>query len=83
MNRTDAGWLIQPPEEAEAALREGQWNTMRIRAVGDEVTTWLNGLQMVHIEDELIGDGSGSIALQIHDGGGIRVRWRNIMIRRL
>ena len=56
---------------------------MRIRAVGDEVTTWLNGLQMVHIEDELIGKASGSIALQIHDGGGIRVRWRNIMIRRL
>ena len=30
--------------------------------------------------DEKIGAAEGSIALQIHDGGGIRVRWRNIRV---
>jgi hypothetical protein len=25
----------------------------------------------------------GSIALQIHDGGGIKVRWRNLVIEEL
>ena len=26
---------------------------------------------------------NGSIALQIHDGGGIKVRWRNLLIEEL
>ncbi len=77
------GWLIQPDEDGEKALREGQWNTMRILAIGGHVTTWLNGKQMVDITDEKIGAARGRIALQIHDGGGIKVRWRNIYIRRL
>ena len=33
---------------------------------------------MVHLVDKKIGQGKGGIALQIHDGGGIKVRWRNI-----
>jgi hypothetical protein len=36
---------------------------------------------MVHLTDEIIGKGEGAIALQIHDGGGIRVKWRNIKIK--
>ena len=56
---------------------------MRIEANGDKVTSWLNGKQMVHIEDQKIGAGEGSIALQIHDGGGIKVRWKDIKIREL
>ncbi len=77
------GWLIQPSEEAESALKMGEWNTMRIRAVGSKVTTWLNGAEMISLDDEKIGEATGSIALQIHDGGGIRVRWRNLVIRPL
>ena len=76
-------WLIQPKKEDEKILKMGEWNTMKIRAVGDDVTTWLNGHQMVHIKDEKIGQGVGFIALQIHAGGGIKVRWRNIKIKEL
>ena len=47
------------------------------------MTTWLNGKQMVHLEDEKIGLGKGFIALQIHDGGGIKVRWKNIRIEEI
>jgi len=74
------GWLIQPEPEKDKALKMGDWNTMKIRAVGPSITTWLNGTEMIHLEDEKIGEGKGSIALQIHDGGGIKVRWRNIKI---
>ncbi len=74
------GWLIQPDPAADAALKMGDWNTMRIRAVGDEVTTWLNGKQMITLKDAKIGQANGQIALQIHDGGGIKVRWRNIRV---
>jgi hypothetical protein len=56
---------------------------MRILAYNDEVTSWLNGKEMVHLKDEKIRSGKGFIALQIHDGGGIKVRWKNIMIKEL
>jgi len=72
------GWLIKPDPEKDKALKMGEWNTMKIRVEGPEVTSWLNGVEMVHLEDEIVGEGEGAIALQIHDGGGIRVKWRNI-----
>lgn len=78
------GWLIRPESEKDEALRMGEWNEMRVRVVGSRVTTWINGVEMVDLEDEGIGQaGAGHIALQIHDGGGIRVRWRNLRVLEL
>ncbi len=77
------GWLVQIPEEKEDILNMGEWNTMKIRAVDGHVTTWLNGEKMVDITDEKIGEGEGSIALQIHSGGGIKVKWRNLKVKEL
>jgi hypothetical protein len=74
------GWLVQIPEEKEEILKEGEWNTLRILAQGPRIQTWLNGEPMVDITDEKVGQGHGRIALQIHDGGGIKVRWRNLHI---
>ena len=74
------GWLIKPDAAKEDVLKEGEWNTLRIRVMGDQLTSWLNGTEMVSITDEKIGQGKGSIALQIHDGGGIKVKWRNIKV---
>jgi hypothetical protein len=75
------GWLIQPKPADEQWLQTGEWNTLKIKVTGDEVTTWLNGHQTVFFKDEKIGKGEGFIALQIHDGGGIKVRWRDIRIK--
>ena len=77
------GWLIQPKQEDEQYLKGGEWNEMKIRVVGDELTSWLNGHQMVQIKDEKIGAGRGFIALQIHDGGGIKVRWKDLEVQEL
>ena len=77
------GWLIQPGAEKDKYLKMGAWNTMKIRVVGGQVDTYLNGHQMVRITDEKIGAGKGSIALQIHSGGGIKVKWRNIAVKEL
>ncbi len=74
------GWLIKPESELDSALRMGEWNEMKIRAEGGRVTTWINETQMIDLEDEQIGEGKGHIALQIHDGGGIKVRWRNLRL---
>ncbi|AYB35472.1 3-keto-disaccharide hydrolase [Chryseolinea soli] len=77
------GWLIQPAADKEKVLKEGEWNTMVVRVVGDEVNTFLNGVQMITLKDEKIGAGTGKIALQIHDGGGVKVRWRKVEIKAL
>ena len=76
-------WLIRPPKEKDKALKMGEWNTMRVVAKGGKVTTWLNGTEMIDIDDEIIGKGQGRIALQIHDGGGIKVSWKNLKVTKL
>jgi len=77
------GWLIQPKPEDEQWLKMGEWNTIKLYVNGDEVNTWLNGHPIIQLKDEKIGKGEGFIALQIHDGGGIKVKWRNLMIEEL
>ena len=77
------GWLIKPDPKKDKVLKMGDWNRMKIKVVDKKVITWLNGTQMVSISDENIGQGEGSIALQIHSGGGIKVKWRNIRIKSL
>ena len=77
------GWLIKPNPQHERFLKPGKWNKLKLKANGDEVTTWLNGHMMVQFNDQKIGAGNGFIALQIHDGGGIKVLWRKIRIEEL
>lgn len=77
------GWLIKPEPNKEDVLNYGDWNKMKIRVEGDKVQTWLNGEEMVNFSDEKIGEANGKIALQIHDGGGIKVFWRNIKLSEL
>jgi len=77
------GWLAQIEDEKENILKPGKWNKMRLRVEGARVQTWLNGKPMVDLTDEKIGKADGSIALQIHSGGGIKVRWKNMRIEEL
>ena len=76
------GWLIKPDSEKDKVLKMGYWNRMKIKVVGDKVT-WINGTRMISLTDQKLGDGKGSIALQIHSGGGIKVKWRNLKVRPL
>ena len=77
------GWLIRPDTAKDSVLREGDWNAMRIRVDDDRVTTWLNDVEMIDLTDAKIGAAEGVIALQIHSGGGIKVRWRNLLVTEL
>ena len=77
------GWLIKPTAKAEKNLKPEGWNNMRIRMVNNQVTTWLNGKRMIELKDDKLGEGNGFIALQIHDGGGIKVRWKDIRVKEL
>jgi len=77
------GWLYQIPDEQEEILKEGEWNTLRLRVEGNHVQTWLNGEAMTDLEDELIGSTPGRIMLQIHDGNDIKVLWKNFQLTKL
>ncbi len=77
------GWLIKPEPEKESALKYGDWNKMKIIVTGDRIISYLNDVEMVDFSDEKIGEGEGGILLQIHDGGGIKVYWKNIVLKPL
>lgn len=77
------GWLIKPDPEKDKALKFGEWNKMKIRVVDNKVTTWVNGTEMISLTDDKIGEATGSIALQIHDGGGIKVYWKKLKIKEI
>jgi len=76
-------WLIKPDPKKDKALKMGEWNKMKIKVDGDTLTSWLNGTKMISLTDKIVGAGEGAVLLQIHDGGGIKVKWRNIALKSL
>ncbi|GAA0878046.1 hypothetical protein GCM10009119_10140 [Algoriphagus jejuensis] len=77
------GWLVKPDPEKDKALKFGEWNKMKIVVKGGNVTSYLNGVEMVNFTDAKIAEGKGGVCLQIHDGGGIKVYWKNIVLKEL
>ena len=77
------GWLIKPSAGKDSSLIMGDWNKLTVKVEDETVTTWLNGNKMISYTDKKIGEANGRIALQIHDGGGIKVKWKNIKIQNL
>ena len=77
------GWLIKPSKKHDDIVKMMSWNKMKIKVLNENITTWINGKKMIQISDSKIGEANGSIALQIHDGGGIKVRWRNIRVKEI
>lgn len=82
------GWVWPKGEQQRAeffarsgeAFRSGKWNHLRIKAEGDSLQIWVNGILVTDIEDDR--HRSGRIALQHHGKGGVH-RYRNVLIRRL
>jgi hypothetical protein len=73
------------PGQAKNALKlikEGDWNTMRLMAVGPKYTVWLNGEKIVEYEDPAFPN-PGPIGLQIHPGLKMKVEFRNIKAKAL
>jgi hypothetical protein len=42
---------------------------------------WLNDVKVTDLTEEAFAQSRGRIVLQIHDGGGIKVLFRNMKIR--
>lgn len=82
----------QPPDAGMTAWKREDWNTVRVRVVGDvpHATVWINDQQIsdaTDTENHAVGGMvDGPIAIQVH-GGGVRWqpggfwRWRNLAIK--
>jgi hypothetical protein len=77
------GWVIQPTPEGEQALKPDAWNDLEIAAQGNHIVTRLNGDQIVDFHDPTPRFTDGVIGLQLHTGGGVKMRWKDIEIQEL
>jgi hypothetical protein len=83
------GWLqnLTANDAARAAFKQNEWNSVRIRAVGNSLRTWLNDVPAADLRDA--GEIAGFIAFQVHGVGtdadkiGTQVQWRNISLQDL
>ncbi len=65
-------------------IRQGDWNTLVIRCVGDRHTVDLNGSRVAEVRDSMCG--SGRIGFQVHAGRefrGMQIFVREVKLRRL
>ncbi len=79
------GWLndLSSNDAARFAFKQGDWNRVRIEAIGDRLRTFLNGVPAADLKDAMTP--KGFIALQVHNVPdkfvGLQVRWRNLRIQ--
>jgi hypothetical protein len=69
------GWVKQPTAEGEKALKAGEWNELYVLAEGPHIVTKLNGVTIVDFTDPQPRFTECVIGLQIHTGGGVKMRW--------
>jgi len=77
------GWIVQPDRASlEAyALRPDEWNTIEIRSIGNRVSTWVNGIRVIELEDDDQRLFEGSFALQLHTGGTDGILWKDLYVK--
>ncbi|MEM8954555.1 MAG: DUF1080 domain-containing protein [Verrucomicrobiota bacterium] len=70
-------------------MKAGEWNQFRVVAKGNEITTWINGSEVITTivpADLMATHGRGFIGLQLHgikEGTGpFEAAWRNIRIKK-
>ncbi|MDP2336000.1 MAG: DUF1080 domain-containing protein [Bacteroidota bacterium] len=80
------GWLYtgELNPVGKSAFKLGEWNHYRIECVGNSIRTWLNGIPVAYLIDDMTSN--GLIALQVHaigkdDQPGKQIKWKNIRIK--
>jgi hypothetical protein len=76
-------WLIKPTEEGQRAYKPGEWNEIELQAHGSRIVTKVNGVTVADFTDPEPRFHEGVIALQIHEGDDVKIRWKDIAIREL
>lgn len=71
-------------EAGRKLFKQGDWNHVKVEAIGNTIKTWLNGKPCAEINDNMTL--RGLIGLQVHGIGndqskvGAQVRWRNMKL---
>ena len=74
----------QTAQRAFDAVSKDGWHTYRIRAVGNHIQLWLNGIKTVdYIETDESIETDGIIAVQIHGGMQAVIAYKDIRIQEL
>jgi len=76
------GWVSMPTPEGEKALKPGEWNDLEASVHGNHIVVRLNAVQVTDYNDASPKYTDGVIALQIHTGGGVKLRWKDIYIKK-
>lgn len=71
-----------PEEQAAALVRKDDWNEFEILAHGDLVLILINGVKVIERIDPMFAR-EGIIALQVHVGPPMEVRYKDVQIRTL
>lgn len=79
-------WLYIPNINpgSRIAFKKGAWNRYRIEAIGNTIRTWINGIPVAYLIDDVTS--KGFIALQVHSiygdmKEGMKIHWKNIRIQ--
>ncbi|MDR2439515.1 MAG: DUF1080 domain-containing protein [Planctomycetaceae bacterium] len=73
------GWVTKNVELAKEKYRTGDWNEVGTVAVGDQLTTFLNGWMITNINDPQCAK-EGKTGLQLHGGGSQGCLFRDYYI---
>jgi hypothetical protein len=75
--------VLKGPDQAKMkeVIRQGEWNDYVIRAEGNRIQLWVNGVQTVdYTEEDPAIERTGVIAVQIHEGPPSEAWYREIML---
>ena len=79
------GWMYttEMNPAGKKAFNKTGWNKYRIEAIGSVIRTWVNGIPVTYMVDDMTP--KGFIALQVHAvkerPGGASIQWKNIRIQ--
>ena len=71
--------ILADNKSGEKIVKTDDWNDYEIIAEGGHVRTFLNGKPCVDLEDDMISR-RGIFALQIHAGGAMEVRFKDLKL---
>ena len=85
VDESGRGALAEPAAEASKTLKQKDWNTMRVVAVGTKIEVYLNEVLAVSLEDEGMLKGYLGFQVAPYDAGQgpAEVQYRNIRVKDL
>ncbi|HYG77812.1 MAG TPA: DUF1080 domain-containing protein [Planctomycetota bacterium] len=72
--------LLWKEDTGNKAVKPEDWNVYEIICVGTKIRTAINGVLCVDLDDPK-GAPKGIFGLQMHSGGPMDVRWRNLKLQ--